>query len=62
MAEIVPFVKRAPSAPRSRRSGSGEIVFFLGVRVEYHDAAATKRTKPRPRRGKQTSPETVLSA
>ena len=41
--------------PRDRRSATGEVVIFPGVRVEYHDRPPTPPAKPRQRRAKRNS-------
>jgi hypothetical protein len=40
---------------------AGEIVFFPGVRVEYHDRPPTPPAKPRQRRVKRSPSASALS-
>jgi hypothetical protein len=62
MAKILPFARgragRKPAAPQ----GTGEIVIFPGVRVEYHDQTPAPEAKQRCRRARRNSAEDVLSA
>jgi hypothetical protein len=53
MAEILPFAISASKRPPRHREGTGEVVIFPGIRVEYHDGAPPPPTKGRSRRGKR---------
>ena len=50
MARILQFVKAGPERRRSARAGPAEIVFFPGVRVEYHDERAPPARNSRRRK------------
>src|SRR5258708_1883063 len=60
MAEILPFATSGSNRPRERQHGSGEIVIFPGVRVEYHDRPPSPPAKPRHRRLKRNSASDAL--
>ena len=55
MADILPFAKSGSPRPRDRRSVTGEVVIFPGIRIEYHHAPPTPPAKPRQRRAKRNS-------
>lgn len=63
MGQVLPFQKS--EAPRSRRvsGASADIVFFPGVRVEYHESPkAPEGTGRRRRRRRKESVEGALTA
>jgi hypothetical protein len=62
MAEILPFAISASKRTPRHREGTGEVVIFPGIRVEYHDGLPTPPTKRRPRRGKRGAGKDALSA
>lgn len=60
MAQILTFpMPRAQRRTPSRHDRRGEIVFFCGVRVEYHDAAQAGAADPQPFGAPHSSPGTA---
>jgi hypothetical protein len=62
MAKILPFAKGRVGRKPTAQQGTGEIVIFPGVRVEYHDQTPAPEAKQRRRRVRRNPAEDVLSA
>ncbi len=62
MAKILPFAKSRIGRKAVPPEGTGEIVIFPGIRVEYHDRVPAPEAKRRRRRARRNPSEDVLSA
>ena len=62
MAEILPFALGRARPSVVAREAPCEIVFFPGVRVEYHDGASEPHTTREGRRAKRGCTKDALSA
>ena len=63
MAVILPFHRRHSGTRTSRAQAKGEVVFFPGVRVEYHEREREPQAPPRqPAHNGVAAENTPLSA
>ena len=62
MAEILPFALGRGRPSAGGRETPCEIVFFPGVRVEYHDGSPEPRMKREERRARRGCTKDALSA
>jgi hypothetical protein len=62
MAVILPFTTERTGRATKAGEGRGEIVFFPGVRVEYHDAPPSPPETSQPKRRRRNRRKRALGS